>query len=272
VLYERGQGTAKDLDQAVALYRRAAARGVPSSMLNLGVLMTRGEGVKRDLSAGLLLIYRAYEAGHPDAAAYFDKLAKAVGTDPPAAGRWRSVAYVGPADDPNMRNLPSVGKLALGIELRLGRARFELGRLSCPKPVFLASAVEPVALLDDGVGASRSLDPAVLGAAAAGDPVRTVEVVCNRTVRASLGLLDDGRLLLAALGGYLVMEPAPSPRVEEAQQLLAELGYDPGDADGVFGNRTAAAIQAFEVAAGAAVTGGLDDALLELLRARAASR
>jgi TPR repeat protein len=267
VLYERGTGTKKNLDKAVALYRRAVARGVPSSMLNLGVLMSRGEGLKRDLAGGLLLIWRAYEAGHAEAGATFDKLAKAVGGDPPAAGRWRSVAYAGPGDDPNMHNLPSVAKLALGIELRLGRAAFELGRLRCKKPVFLTSSIELGALVDHDVGLTRVFRPESLGPAQ--EPVRTLEVVCDRTVRASIGLLDDGRLLLAALGGYLIMEPAPSARVEEAQRRLAALGYDAGSADGVFGDKTAAAISAFQAAAGIPVSGGLDEPLLERLRVQA---
>jgi TPR repeat protein len=267
VLYERGSGTKKNLDRAVALYRRAVARGVPSSMFNLGVLLSRGDGVKRDLPGGLLLIWRAYEAGHAEAGATFDKLARAVGGDPPAAGRWRSVAYAGPGDDPNMRNLPSVAKLALGIELRLGRATFELGRLRCKKPVFLVSSIEPTALIDDDVGLTRALRPAELGPGQG--TIRTLEVVCDRAVKASLGLLDDGRLLLAALGGYLVMEPVPSARVEEAQRRLAALGYDPGSADGLFGGKTAAAIAAFQAAAGIPVSGGLDEPLLERLRVQA---
>ncbi len=263
VLYERGQGTKKDLGKAVELYRRAAARGVPAAMFNLGVLLARGEGVKRDLPGGLRLVFRAYEAGHPGAAASFDKLAPAVGGDPPAAGRWRSVAYLGPADDPNQRNLASVGKLALGLELQLGRGRFSLGRLGCRRPVFVADSVDPAVLLEAGAGATRAFPAEEL---ATGAPVKTAEIVCDRAVKASLGVLGDGRLLLAALGGYLVMEPAPSPRVEEAQRRLEGLGHDPGPADGVFGDKTAAAIETYQATAGLPVTGSLDEALLERLR------
>src|SRR5262249_46714294 len=132
------------------------------------------------------------------------------------------------------------------------------------------SAIAPLALVNDGVGATRALEPAALGPAATGDAaVPTLEVVCDRKVRASLALLGDGRLLLAALGGYLGMEPVRSSRVEEAQRLLAKLGYDPGSSDGVFGDKTAAAIESFQAASGMAVTGGLDDALLDRLRAQA---
>ncbi|MBX6323688.1 MAG: sel1 repeat family protein, partial [Rhodospirillaceae bacterium] len=118
VLYERGRGVKRDLKRAVALYRRAAERGVAAAMLNLGVLLARGQGVERDLPEGLRLVYRAYEAGEPQAGRAFDTLARSAERDPPVAGRWRAVAYAGPADDPNLRDPAGVARLALGTELR----------------------------------------------------------------------------------------------------------------------------------------------------------
>ena len=61
--------------------------------------------------------------------------------------------------------------------------------------------------------------------------------------------------------------PRPSSAaIREIQALLAQLGYDPGPADGVMGRRTAAAIRAFESDRGLAVTGAPDDRILASLR------
>jgi peptidoglycan hydrolase-like protein with peptidoglycan-binding domain len=72
---------------------------------------------------------------------------------------------------------------------------------------------------------------------------------------------------MPALGGYLVMEPAPSDRVEEAQRLLRAAGFEAGTPDGVYGRRTAEAIRRFQAGAGVAATGALSDQLLRQLRA-----
>lgn len=270
VLYERGQGTKKDVKKAAELYGAAAARGVPSAMVNLGVLLARGSGVKRDLGAALRLFYRAHEAGHPGAAEDFDRLAQAAGGDPPAAGRWRAVDYLAPADDPGLRDIESLAALSLGSELRLGRWRFSFGRLSCKRPVFVADVVAPLTLAYDLAGATIVPGLADLAdeSAAAGE-IRTVEVICDRVVKASAVLLSEGRLLLPALGGYLVMEPAPSARVKAAQRLLREAGFAAGQADGVYGKRTAEAIRAFQASVGQPPTGALSDALIGQLEAAA---
>lgn len=49
--------------------------------------------------------------------------------------------------------------------------------------------------------------------------------------------------------------PAPSAQVRELQQQLTARGYSPGAADGIFGNRTDAAVRAFQQANGLAVDG-----------------
>ncbi|WP_228703009.1 peptidoglycan-binding domain-containing protein, partial [Marinobacter gelidimuriae] len=52
----------------------------------------------------------------------------------------------------------------------------------------------------------------------------------------------------------------------QAQQLLTDLGYDPGPVDGVYGRRTAAAVKAFQRAQGKAVDGWFSERLLHMLR------
>lgn len=68
------------------------------------------------------------------------------------------------------------------------------------------------------------------------------------------------------LSGRFVLERGSRGiEVEGLQQRLAWLGYDPGPADGVFGARTQAALQAFQQARGLAATGRLDQATAQAL-------
>ena len=52
----------------------------------------------------------------------------------------------------------------------------------------------------------------------------------------------------------------------EAQQLLTDLGYDPGPIDGDYGRRTAAAVKAFQKVQGLTVDGWVSKNLLDTLR------
>ena len=63
--------------EAVALYRKAAAQGDPAGELGLGRMLAQGDGVARDIEQGLALIRRAAEKNHPPA---IDALARATRT------------------------------------------------------------------------------------------------------------------------------------------------------------------------------------------------
>ena len=56
--------------------------------------------------------------------------------------------------------------------------------------------------------------------------------------------------------------------IREAQQLLADLGYDPGPIDGVAGRKTRDAVIAFQTAAGLQVDGIIGPVTLSALRER----
>lgn len=270
VLYERGQGTKKNLKKAVELYRQAAARGLPSSMVNLAVLLAKGGGgVERDTATALRLLFRASEAGHAGAAAAFERLAKSARGEPAATGRWRAVEYLAPADDPGLRDIESVAALALGSDLQVDKGRFSFGRLSCSRPVYLKDRVAAATLASGLTGATAVPKLAALAEDAKAGTLPTIEVVCDRVLRASLVVLPDGRLLAPAFGGYLVMEPRPSERVKEAQRLLRAAGFDAGSPDGIYGQRTVEAIRRFQASAGVAATGALSQELFDLLRAAA---
>ena len=75
-------------------------------------------------------------------------------------------------------------------------------------------------------------------------------------------LADHSRI---RLGEVSVGAPPPA-RVAEAQRLLTRLGYDPGDADGVYGSRTEEAVRTFQRRMGAAADGRISDGLLARMR------
>ncbi len=53
--------------------------------------------------------------------------------------------------------------------------------------------------------------------------------------------------------------------IRRAQQLLTELGYEPGPIDGIMGRRTRAAVERFQADQGLAVSGDLTPALIDRL-------
>jgi peptidoglycan hydrolase-like protein with peptidoglycan-binding domain len=55
-------------------------------------------------------------------------------------------------------------------------------------------------------------------------------------------------------------------RVREIQQLLTDLGYEPGPVDGLFGGKTRAAIQTFQREKGLEPDGRATDSVLNALK------
>jgi Putative peptidoglycan binding domain len=74
--------------------------------------------------------------------------------------------------------------------------------------------------------------------------------------------------LVVALGlglSPVALAASFSPVTQQAQSKLAELGFDPGPADGIAGRGTRAAVVAFQKQSGLPLTGALDAATLEKL-------
>ena len=260
VLYERGDGVAEDLERAREFYRAAADRGVPAAMANLGALLARGDGGDRDLVAALGLFHRALEAGHPGAGASFDRLAGAVAHDPPVVGGWQVIGYSAAADAPALAAAPESLASLLGAPLDLGRRQLRLGTRRCNTALFLASDLPPSLTVDRLTGASVALS------LPEGErPFRGADILCGRDRWATLASLPDGRLAMAAVGGFALLDRRPSPMVAEAQERLTALGYEPGPVDGFFGPRTRAAIVDFQTDNRQRPTGGLSSATMDAL-------
>lgn len=67
VLYERGQGTQRNLHLAVKWYTKAAEQQIWEAQVNLGLILIGGEGVPRDYQAAAAWFGKAADQGSPDA-------------------------------------------------------------------------------------------------------------------------------------------------------------------------------------------------------------
>ncbi|HEX8271788.1 MAG TPA: CHAT domain-containing protein [Longimicrobiaceae bacterium] len=64
-MYEQGQGTSRNLEEAVCLYRKAAEAGSPSGMFHMGRVHENGIGVDRDYEEAAEWYWNAAEKGLP---------------------------------------------------------------------------------------------------------------------------------------------------------------------------------------------------------------
>jgi Putative peptidoglycan binding domain len=78
-------------------------------------------------------------------------------------------------------------------------------------------------------------------------------------------------LVLLLLGSCASQSSAVDVELQQAQQQLSHLGYDAGEADGVYGPRTRQALEAFQHMQGLPATGILDEATRQGLESAVAS-
>ncbi len=118
LLYERGQGVARDINTAAAWYRRAADQGLAVAQNNLGQLLQYGEGLTRDPVAAAVLYKQAAFGGNPFGQVnYAQALANGIGVEPDAveAYAWLLLARVG--DNPEAAAIAS--EYAVRLQPRL---------------------------------------------------------------------------------------------------------------------------------------------------------
>ncbi|NKB58828.1 MAG: hypothetical protein GKS00_21060 [Alphaproteobacteria bacterium] len=92
------------------------------------------------------------------------------------------------------------------------------------------------------------------------------------TSRALLCALGTACLLIGAPAGFAdqqretqIAQKGKALGPKEVQQRLKDLGFDPGPIDGAFTDQTISALRAFQIKAGIAATGTLDDATMQEL-------
>jgi TPR repeat protein len=64
LMYADGRGIAKDEEEAVRWYRRAAEDGNAGAMHNFGFMYRNGRGVSRDMQNAAVWVFKALRAGN----------------------------------------------------------------------------------------------------------------------------------------------------------------------------------------------------------------
>ncbi len=240
------------VDEGVRYIRQAAENGLPSAQYRLAKLYENGRGVgSKDLAEARRWTERAANAGHRKAmhnlGIYYAE-GRGASQDFEQAARWfEEAALLGATD--SQYNLAVLYEQGLGVPLSLPDAYAWYA-------IAGRSGDGDAALRADSVGGR--LDTEALD--------RADEAV----ERFTPGTPDP------AANGVFADTPWDAPSLDDeaaiarAQTLLAKLGYDIGPADGAVGPRTRDAVEAYQAAAGLAVTGVIDATLLEQLDTDAA--
>jgi peptidoglycan hydrolase-like protein with peptidoglycan-binding domain len=122
----------------------------------------------------------------------------------------------------------------------------------------------------DGAGASFEIEVPPLPAAGwHGRPISNPHRQASLATLAAAGRQDRGESSLRPGAGYRTA--AGSERVRRVQRDLRRLGYRPGPVDGLFGPRTKAAVQWFQMKYGLRPSGTVDSATLGDLRGLASA-
>ena len=231
-LLARALITAGQVDEAVAFYQEAAARGDLRALVSLGILYENGNGVPRDPYRALELYERAAEGGSPDgainlAAALF--AGQLVDKDVPRAIElFRTASEAGsPVATFNL------GVLAQGGLVGDDADAFELfqraGQEGEPRG-YRAAAV----LLDEGRGINRN-------------PSRAARLLLR-------GAAEDRGEVLDGIAGQ--SDRWSPDTIRGMQGLLKKPGFYPGALDGVVGPQFVEALRKWR-------NGGFDAGLLE---------
>ncbi|PLX37508.1 MAG: hypothetical protein C0606_04180 [Hyphomicrobiales bacterium] len=259
--YTNGQGVAQDLKTASEWYERAASQGNGPAQYRLGSLYEKGTGVAKDVTKARLWYERAAEQGnikamHNLAVLYAEGADGA--PDLTAAAKWfQSAAERGVRD--SQFNLGILHTRGLGVKQDLPTAYkwFALAAIGGDADAGKKRDEIANALDRQGLAAARL-------AVETWRP-KSIEEAANNPKAPDPRWGAKPERQAAAAPAAAAMAPAgeTGPMIQQAQTLLAQLGYDPGPADGVPGPRTRDAVKAFQKAIGANATGRVDGALLQ---------
>ena len=258
---EAGEGTweAGDTAAVLAQWFEASNAGDPRAMLALGRIYRSGLGASQDNVQAFKWLSLAASRGEAEAEAELDALAgdmtpedRAEGqllvrtwqpgteSDPPRAGN--GIVENGATESPPPGAIREAQRLLLILGYAPGIADGVWGRRS--------SAAYQAFLHDAALPITSALTPEALLA-----------------MRAIAGRKGRAEGTASSPPGTSVEDAPPPQVVRGAQELLIELGYAPGPADGIWGERSAGAYQAFLREAGMPSEDALTPEALLVMRA-----
>jgi len=247
--YEIGQryasgsnGLPQDNEQAAYWLNRAAEQGLAPAQYRLGTMFEKGLGVPENPTKARTWYERAAAQGNVKAMHNLAVM-QAEGAGGPqdfaaAARSFDSAAQHGLAD--SQYNLAILHERGLGVERNLAEAYTWFSIASANGD---ADAGARADALKNSVDAAKLVDAEL---AAQTFTPRPADAAANQVAWAP--------------------QMTTSAMVREAQRILGSLGYDAGPADGQPGNRTLEAVRQFERDKGMAITGRIDERLMDALQ------
>jgi localization factor PodJL len=249
--YAEGRGTEEDLATAAKWYERSAELGFAPAQYRIGNLYEKGLGISRDIPKARIWYRKAAEqvnasAMHNMAVLY------AMGVDGEAdneaAGRWfLEAAELGVKD--SQFNLGVLTAKGVGMPQNLEESYKWFALVAETGDKDAAAKRDEIANTLDAEQLERARGATELWKAKPVDPEANVVEVPDawQEMEDTTGSIDK------------------TQAVRSIQLILNENGYDAGRADGVMGQRTRAAIAAFQKDNDMAATGEVDERLVQAL-------
>ena len=256
--YSEGRGIAADMATAAMWYQRAAAQGLAPAQYRLGSLYEKGEGVPIDLASAKIWYGRAASGGnrkamHNLAVLYSDS--KSGEPDFEKAAEWfKQAAELGLTD--SQYNLGILYARGLGVPQNLSDAYKWFAILANNGDSDAAQRRDAIAEKLD----AHSLAAAKLAAQTWRAKPLSPEANAVKLPSENWHNTTSNAAPALSVGGTSAQPGRDIVRI--SQQLLNRLGYKVGDADGLWGPRTRAAVEAFERASGLPASGQLSPDLL----------
>ncbi|MDA1132809.1 MAG: trypsin-like peptidase domain-containing protein [Proteobacteria bacterium] len=289
--YFAGEGVERDEERAAEWYRRAADQGLAKAQLAMGALYALSAGVPQDDFESARYYRMAAEQGEHEAQHQLG-MAYLLGIGAPVDAKVAVTWFDRAAEQ---GNADSMFQLAVAYDEGVGAAIDDLEAAWWYMQAALYGIGEAAnnlgVMYSSGEGVAQDDVLALFWyrmAIASGDSDTAPENLDNLRGFMSEADIARGEQLFAdyLAGVYTPSLDAPdgafvppppergggaAPEVARIQAALAQLGYDPGPADGVIGPRTRAAIAAFQADYGLEVTSEINDQLnLALVVAHAA--
>ena len=252
--YAEGRGVAADMSTASVYYTKAAEQGLAPAQYRIGNMYEKGNGVERDVKQAKTWYQLAAEQGN---AAAMHNLAVlfAMGadgtTDNESAARWFSKAAEFGVSDSQF-NLAILSAKGVGTQQNLSEAYkwFALVAMTGDKDAAekrdeVSKALRPEQL--ETARAAVELWRAKTPAPEANEVARPESWGEDTTTTASVDMTQA---------------------VRNIQHILNKNGYAAGTEDGLMGQKTVAAIAAFQKDNGMLATGEVDEALVKALLER----